>query len=47
MSAPNILRLKIERFRGISNLDWRPAAGLKISRAAQGAPRPVREAPCP
>lgn len=30
MSAPNILRLKIERFRGIVEMDWRPGPGLNV-----------------
>ena len=30
MTAPTILRLKIERFRGVRAIDWRPSAGLNV-----------------
>lgn len=30
MVAPHILRLKIERFRGIAKMDWYPGTGLNV-----------------
>jgi putative ATP-dependent endonuclease of OLD family len=30
MSAPHILRLKIERFRGMAEIDWLPGPGLNV-----------------
>jgi predicted ATP-dependent endonuclease of OLD family len=30
MTVPTILRLKIDRFRGLEMVDWRPSAGLNL-----------------
>ena len=30
MTVPTILRLKIERFRGLKAIDWSPSTGLNL-----------------
>jgi predicted ATP-dependent endonuclease of OLD family len=30
MTVPTVLRLKIDRFRGLKMVDWRPSAGLNL-----------------